>query len=117
MRGYVLKGAACVSVTVPAHAYLTEVGDAWKCSRGYRQVGESCLALKIPEHAHIDFSGNDLECDRGFEPQGRGAAVSACIPVSRLNECATSKGEVCSSESARNQVPWNSLRASSLRAE
>jgi hypothetical protein len=77
-RGFQQRAEACVTVNVPANAYLNTLGDGWDCNRGYLKIGERCTLVKVPGNAHLDGQpvGAGWECNRGYREVN-----GACIPI------------------------------------
>ena len=53
--GFRKKDGACVVVTVPANAFLTDssYGSGWKCKHGYKQNSDACDPVALPANAYI----------------------------------------------------------------
>ena len=77
-RGYRKNADRCISIDVPAQAYLNTLGDGWECGRGYhaavagRAVAGAavagCVAINVPANGYLTNAsyGSGWACDRGY---------------------------------------------------
>ena len=73
-EGFRKVDGACVGVSVPENAFMTNVsyGRGWECLRGYMEKGETCVAVVIPPHAFLSAYGDTWNCERTYRRQGEG---------------------------------------------
>lgn len=69
-RGFRQEGEACVTITLPQRAYLTDddSGTGWTCDRGYEAAAGTCLPIAVPANAYLTNAdyGAAWACERGF---------------------------------------------------
>lgn len=96
--GYRAKGADCLALDIPEHAYATggSYGTGWECSRGYEEVnGTSCNPIPVPANAFLRSSGYDWQCERGYREE-RDACVPIVLPEhAYLTEETSGPGWIC----------------------
>lgn len=83
-RGFHAAATACVRISLPANAHLTDFSDGqgWECNRGYRNDGDTCRPVYVPKHAYPveETMESDWECFRGYRRQGEGC-VAVKVPT------------------------------------
>jgi hypothetical protein len=81
VSGFRRIGNSCVTIVVPANAYLDAAGSGWRCNRGYVNVREACVAVKVPQNAYLDDSyGQGWRCDHGYR-EANGVCAAVSIPM------------------------------------
>ncbi|WP_223428432.1 hypothetical protein [Tateyamaria pelophila] len=79
LRGFRQSGQTdCVTIAVPADAFLDPSGRRWHCKRGFLKVDDTCQKVFVPANAYlVDTTfGSAWECGRGFT-----AADDICVAI------------------------------------
>ena len=67
-QGYRVRKGACIAVTLPANAYLTNktYRQGWECQRSFLRINNTCVPIKVPINGYLDYSGIKVKCERGY---------------------------------------------------
>ena len=81
--GFRKVDGACVVVSVPENAFLTDssYGSGWRCRYGYRENGGACDPIALPSNAYLSgASGDRWLCERGYR-RVSGSCAAIDVPA------------------------------------
>ena len=77
-KGFRQVDGACNAVSVPKHAFKTNVsyGRGWECMRGYLEALDACVPVNVPDNAYLNSYGDGWECGRIYQREG-----DSCVEI------------------------------------